>query len=83
MPLPTGVRLLARSDPGRLAWAWAINGAASVLGASIAMLLAVLFGFTVVAWCGAAAYGCALVLALVLSRRATEAETSASGSAVP
>jgi hypothetical protein len=34
--------------PDFIPWAWGINGFASVMGASLATLLAIEFGFTVV-----------------------------------
>ncbi len=63
MPLPTGVRVLSRSGEDEVAWAWGINGAASVLGSTLAVLLALGWGFTVVTVAGSAVYLLALVLA--------------------
>lgn len=45
IPFPTGLQLLATTRPNMLAWAWAINGFTSVLGASLAVLLAIHLGF--------------------------------------
>jgi hypothetical protein len=45
MPFPLGLGRLARTQPALLPWAWAINGCASVLGALLATLCAIHFGF--------------------------------------
>ena len=37
IPLPAGVRLLASTQPQLVAWAWGMNGALSVLGATLAV----------------------------------------------
>ena len=50
MPFPLGLAWLARRAPGRIPWAWAINGCASVIGAVAATLVAIHDGFgTVIA----------------------------------
>lgn len=43
MPFPSGLRYLARREMD-VAWAWATNGVASVLGASLAILIAMEMG---------------------------------------
>ncbi|MEE8114632.1 MAG: hypothetical protein V3T23_09785, partial [Nitrososphaerales archaeon] len=48
MPFPIGLKRLADSAPDFIPWAWGINGFASVISASMATLLAIEFGFTVV-----------------------------------
>jgi hypothetical protein len=47
-PFPIGLNLVADSAPDFIPWAWGINGFASVMSASLAMLLAIAFGFTTV-----------------------------------
>jgi len=64
MPLAAGITMLGRRRPQHLAWGWAINGAASVLGSVLAMLVALLVGFRVVVLTGAACYLVALALAM-------------------
>lgn len=59
MPLPSGIRLIGERRPGVLAWAWGINGAMSVLGATLAIHVAMNYGFARVALCGALIYGVA------------------------
>jgi hypothetical protein len=48
MPFPIGLAAVAREAGGFIPWAWGINGFASVISASLATLLAIEFGFTVV-----------------------------------
>jgi hypothetical protein len=55
LPFPLGLRRVAKETPDLVPWAWGINGCASVVGAVLASLLAMEFGFTAV-----------LVIALVL-----------------
>jgi predicted membrane-bound spermidine synthase len=63
IPLPAGVRLLARTRPELLPWAWAMNGALSVLGATLAVFIAMNWGFSVTLLTGAAVYAGAAGLA--------------------
>jgi len=44
IPFPLGLQWLATSHPHTLAWAWGINGFASILGASLATLLSIQIG---------------------------------------
>jgi len=59
VPLPAGVRLLAKTQPQLVAWAWGMNGALSVLGATLAVFIAMHWGFSVTLICGAALYAVA------------------------
>ena len=56
MPFPVGLRRVSLSAPHRVPWAWGINGCASVVGAVLATLIAVHFGFSAVVLLAAAAY---------------------------
>ena len=62
IPLPAGVRLLAATQPQLVAWAWGLNGALSVLGAILAVFVAMNWGFSVTLLCGAAVYAVAAAL---------------------
>ena len=62
IPLPAGVRLLAATQPQLVAWAWGMNGALSVLGAILAVFIAMNWGFSVTLLCGAAVYVVAAAL---------------------
>ena len=66
IPLPRGVACLERSEPGLIAWAWAVNGAASVIASILAALLALSFGFSAVLALGAGCYVVAMFMAASL-----------------
>jgi hypothetical protein len=62
IPLPTGVRIVASRQPQLVPWAWGMNGALSVLGATLAVFVAMNWGFSVTLACGAITYACAAAL---------------------
>ena len=62
MPFPIGLNRLADSAPDFIPWAWGINGFASVISASMATLLAIEFGFTVVLLLALGLYAAAAVI---------------------
>lgn len=70
MPFPLAIRALGARHPGLIAWGWAANGCGSVVGSVLAVLGAMLTGFTAVLVFAAAMYAAALVLLM----RAPEAE---------
>jgi spermidine synthase len=45
IPMPAGLRLLSKRAPELVSWAWGINGALSVLGATVAIFIAMNWGF--------------------------------------
>jgi hypothetical protein len=45
LPMPTGLRLLGARAPQMIPWAWGINGALSVVGATLAIFIAMNWGF--------------------------------------
>lgn len=59
IPFPAGLRRLERYAPQRIPWAWGVNGAASVVAAVLAALLALSFGFRWVLFSGAFCYALA------------------------
>jgi hypothetical protein len=63
MPFPKGLALLEQGSPGLVAWAWGVNGAASVVAPILAALLALEVGFWAVLALGAACYALALLTA--------------------
>jgi spermidine synthase len=65
MPLPLGMRLMERSAPRALAWAWGVNGSLSVMGTVVAMFVSVFFGITYTMVTGGLLY----LLTLPLIRR--------------
>ena len=56
MPFPLGIDWLQRHHPHLIAWAWGINGYASVVSAILATCLAISFGFNVVILLAVAIY---------------------------
>ncbi len=56
IPFPAGVALLGPAAGPGLPWLWAVNGAASVLGALAAVLVAMTWGYTATLLTGSAAY---------------------------
>jgi hypothetical protein len=61
MPFPLGLYRLASEAPAAIAWAWGINGCASVLSALLAAMLAVHLGFSAVLVLAAALYAAAVL----------------------
>ncbi len=45
IPFPSGLNQLRRIQEGLIPWAWGINGFFSVIGSSIAVLIAIAYGF--------------------------------------
>jgi spermidine synthase len=59
---PRVLRAAGAHEPGLLAWAWGVNGAASVIGSILAAGLALETGFTGLAWVAIACYLAATLL---------------------
>jgi spermidine synthase len=68
VPMPAGIRLLSARSPELLTWAWGMNGAFSVVGATLAIFIAMNWGFQVTLFTSAAAYVVALGALLVATR---------------
>jgi hypothetical protein len=77
MPFPFGLVGLEAGRNNLKAWAWAVNGCASVIASVLAAILALTWGFQVVLFAGALAYGLAL---LMLPGQRDEANTAQVGS---
>ena len=60
------MRLLDRARPEIVAWGWGMNGALSVVGATLAIFIAMNWGFSVTLTVGALVY---LVAAVTLATR--------------
>ncbi len=56
IPFPTGLRVLNNFFPEDIAWMWAVNAVMSVVGSILAVILAILFGFTWALLAGALVY---------------------------
>jgi hypothetical protein len=65
--LPGGMRLLDTARPEIVAWGWGMNGAFSVVGATLAIFIAMNWGFSVTLSIGALTY--LLAAATLLTRR--------------
>jgi predicted membrane-bound spermidine synthase len=63
--LPAGMRLLHAHASPLVPWAWGMNGALSVLGATLAIFIAMNWGFSVTLLGGAASY---VLASLLISR---------------
>ena len=72
MPMPIGIRLLARNAPEIIPWAWGVNGATSVMGSVAALVIAIMTGFNQALMIGAGLYLLALFL---ITRTRASAET--------
>jgi hypothetical protein len=69
MPMPAGIKMMARSAPELIPWAWGVNGATSVMGSVAALVIAILTGFNQALVAGSALY----VLAIFFITRPQEA----------
>jgi hypothetical protein len=59
MPLPGGMRLLSAIRPELVPWGWGLNGAFSVIGATLAVFVAMNWGFSITLLAATATYGAA------------------------
>jgi len=67
MPFPVGLRIVANEAPAFVPWAWGVNGFLTVVGSVGALILGMMFGFTVVLAVSGACYLAAL-LAMTIVR---------------
>ncbi|MBI5441952.1 MAG: hypothetical protein HY900_12160 [Deltaproteobacteria bacterium] len=66
VPFPGAIALLGARSRELVPWAWAVNGAASVLGSLGSVLVAMNFGYTATLSVGAGLYGAALLVVRAL-----------------
>jgi hypothetical protein len=59
VPLPSGMRLLAATRPALIPWGWGMNGAFSVVGATLAVFIAMNWGFSATLLASALVYALA------------------------
>jgi hypothetical protein len=72
VPMPTGIRMLRTATPSMVPWAWGMNGAFSVVGATLAIFIAMNWGFRTALLTASATYllaACALIGATRPPRR--------------
>ncbi len=70
MFMPLGIACISRQHARLVPWAWAVNGIGSVLGTTLAVILAMAFGFKVVAGCAVVLYLSGTGLLLAAQRKA-------------
>ena len=70
MLFPTGLALVRRGSPLFVPWAFGVNGVFSVIGTSVVLPGAVLFGFPTMVAAAGAVYLVALAVGVPLARRA-------------
>jgi MFS family permease len=68
VPMPTGLRLLNARAPQMVAWAWGMNGAMSVLGATLAIFIAMNWGFQITLLAASATYLLGMIALLVAAK---------------
>ena len=56
MPFPTGMSIVSEEAPGLTPWAWGINGFFTVIGTILALILAMILGFSAVLALAGACY---------------------------
>jgi SAM-dependent methyltransferase len=76
MPFPTGLRRAGHEASGLVSWAWAVNGAASVFGSTLAVLISMTWGFTTTFLAGAVAYAIALGVAALTAQPGAVTESA-------
>jgi spermidine synthase len=64
IPMPAGIRLLHTRAPQMVTWAWGINGALSVVGATLAIFIAMNWGFAVTLMAASGTYLVGLIALL-------------------
>ena len=69
MPLPTGMRVLRNHRPEYVPWMWAVNGAFSVMGAVISVVLAITRGSPYAMMLGISIYLIGLGIAFAWKRK--------------
>jgi spermidine synthase len=69
MPLPTGIRLLKINWPEYIPWMWAVNGAFSVLGAVLSVIIAIMYGSSEAMMLGISIYFVALGISFAWKKK--------------
>jgi hypothetical protein len=63
MFFPSGVAEVKRMDHRFVPWAWGINGCCSVFGSILAIVIAIMWGFTAALWAGVICYAMGFLVA--------------------
>jgi spermidine synthase len=83
VPMPAGIRLLSARAPQMLTWAWGINGALSVVGATLAIFVAMNWGFAVTLAVASGTYVVGLMALLATMREAGSVDLAVKGAPSP
>lgn len=83
IPFPVGLQLTSNARPSLVPWAWGLNGAASVLGATLATLTAIHIGFRAVVLFALGFYAVAALALARLTPATTLARERADGGYAP
>lgn len=67
-PFPLGIKQVRIRAAGMITWLWAVNGAASIVGSTLATIIALRTGFRLVSLTGMLCYGAALATAVLAWR---------------
>ena len=70
IPMPAGVQMLSARAPHMVTWAWGMNGALSVVGATLAIFIAMNWGFRVTFLAASMTYLLALAALVAATRSA-------------
>jgi spermidine synthase len=71
MPFPTGLRLAGRESESLVPWAWAVNGATSVLGSVLAVVVSMTAGFSMSLVFAGIAYAVGFAVSRATAQRAS------------
>ena len=74
IPMPAGVRLLSLRGAAMVPWAWGMNGAFSVLGATLAIFIAMNWGFRTTLVAASTSYLLGLAAFLLAARTSYPAQ---------
>jgi hypothetical protein len=75
--IPSVIRVLGAGRSALVPWGWGVNGATSVIGTSVATIVAIYAGFTATVMVGAVLYAGAGLLGLLVARAYARASTPA------
>jgi len=82
MPFPMGIKVVSEEAREIVPWVWGVNGATSVMGSVLAVMLSINFGFRVALLVGTAIYlGVLLLARTVRVERASAAPAARAESA--
>ena len=76
IPMPVAIALLNRHRPNLVPWAWGVNGVASVIATSAAIVIAMTLGYRWVILAAVGLYALAAAVAVYLLRPASELDST-------